>query len=319
MPAEHVLSDYLQLSSKTSTFVSIDVVGSTAIKSGENEQDVIYTFLAYHKMVSQATHHHQGEVFHIAGDGIVCRFELPDDATALALEIIENLTSFNKKQNHLSHPMSVRIGVHTGEVLESQALSSGQLISHTLDVTAKLQRSATTDRIRLSETTVNQLIQRPEGMQRVGWDSALGLNVYEAGKGPKGAVALGQLPARPKILIVEQELDEVVKLKKTLFVRRQDALPVYNQSQAVMCIGSWQPHLILISIELPWNQGWDLLRELRSKSQLSDVPIIAMSRQTTGNVIERSFTLGANGFLTKPLEEQQIAKRVETVMREFYL
>ena len=67
MPPDQALSDYLKLSAKTSTFVSIDVVGSTQVKTGQNEQDIIYTFLAYHKLASDLAYTHHGEVCSIAG------------------------------------------------------------------------------------------------------------------------------------------------------------------------------------------------------------------------------------------------------------
>src|SRR5690349_271477 len=101
MDGPAALSDYLNLSSKTSTFVSLDVVGSTALKAGENEQDIIYTFLAYHKLVSQLAYTLHGEVINITGDGIMCRFQIPDDAVRLAVAILNEIPTFNKKQNHL--------------------------------------------------------------------------------------------------------------------------------------------------------------------------------------------------------------------------
>src|SRR5450755_2790760 len=108
------LSDFLNLSSKTSTFISIDVVGSTALKTAENDQDIIYTFLSYHKLVSQLTYDHHGEVFNITGDGLMCRFQRADDAAHLAQAVLRDLPTFNKKQNRLSHPLRLRVGVHTG-------------------------------------------------------------------------------------------------------------------------------------------------------------------------------------------------------------
>src|SRR3984893_7273950 len=101
MDSNSNLSDLLQLSSRTSTFVSVDVVGSTAIKTGQNEQDIIYTFLAYHKLVSDLAYTHHGEVTNITGDGIMCRFQRAEDAAALVQNLLGQLSSFNKKQNRL--------------------------------------------------------------------------------------------------------------------------------------------------------------------------------------------------------------------------
>jgi class 3 adenylate cyclase/CheY-like chemotaxis protein len=318
MESGPALSDYLNLSSRTSSFVSIDVVGSTALKTGENEQDIIYSFLAYHKLVSQLTYDHHGEVFHITGDGIMCRFQRPGDAAGLAQAILRELVTFNKKQNRLRRPVSLRIGVHTGEVTESNALSPGQLISHTIDVTAKVQRGAPPDHARFSEATLSELKDK-NAYHRIGWDAALGMNIFEYTDTSAARASKRDLPNPARILILEQELDEIIRLKKTLGSERYDALAVYTQNQAALCMTSWRPHLIILSMDLPWETGWELLTMLRADASFSSIPMISMSRQTTGEIIQKCFKMGANGFLQKPLDPQQILKRSEMVMREFYL
>ena len=86
------LSDFLNFSSKTATFMSIDVVGSTTLKSGEIEQDIIYTFLAYHKLVTQIAYQLHGQVMSISGDGIMLRFERAEDAVNAAQNLITLLS-----------------------------------------------------------------------------------------------------------------------------------------------------------------------------------------------------------------------------------
>src|SRR3989344_1666751 len=121
MATPAALSEYADLFSKTSTFVSIDVVDSTALKTGENEQDVIYTFLSYQKLVRELAYTHHGEIATISGDGMMCRFERADDAAAAVQNILRETPSFNKRQNRLSRPFDLRLGVNTGQVYESQS------------------------------------------------------------------------------------------------------------------------------------------------------------------------------------------------------
>lgn len=320
MPPQQALSDYLNLSAKTSTFVSIDVVGSTQVKTGQNEQDIIYTFLAYHKIVSDLAYARHGEVIHITGDGMMCRFQRAEDAVGLVQDLLAQLPSFNKKQNHLTRPLLLRAGVHTGEVYESQSLTSGQMISKTLDITAKLQQGAEPNHAHFSEATLSLLGEKPKTFRRLGWNAALGTNVYDYSEGgDSGAVQGNKLPEPARVLAIEPELSEIAKLKKTLFGSRYDSFTVFNQNQAALAIGSWPPHIILLSLDLPWQTGWEFLTSLRADPHMSHVPIVAMSRQTTGDTVQKSFKIGANGFLRKPLDEQQILKRVEMVLREFYL
>src|SRR4051794_10091801 len=110
MESNAALTGYAELFSKTSTFVSIDVVDSTALKSGENEQDVIYTFLSYHKLIRELAYEHHGELITISGDGVMCRFERGDDAAAVVAHILASLLAFNKRQNRLSRGFALRLG-----------------------------------------------------------------------------------------------------------------------------------------------------------------------------------------------------------------
>src|SRR4051812_47488319 len=119
----------MDLTARTGTFVSIDVVESTALKSGENEADVIYTFLGYHKRIRELSYLHHGEIINISGDGIMCRFQVADDAAEAVADILADLPAFNKRHNRLSGAFRLRLGVNTGAVYESQAQAPGQLIS----------------------------------------------------------------------------------------------------------------------------------------------------------------------------------------------
>ncbi|OGR89561.1 MAG: hypothetical protein A2992_03945 [Elusimicrobia bacterium RIFCSPLOWO2_01_FULL_59_12] len=313
------LSGVADLFSKTSTFVSIDVVDSTSLKSGENEQDVIYTFLTYHKMVRELAYTHHGEIATISGDGMMCRFERADDAAAAVQNILRETPSFNKRQNRLSRPFALRLGVNTGQVYESQSMAAGQLISHTIDVAAKLQQSSLPNQARFSQETVNALIQASLPLARLGWDVNLKTTAYQYTGVEDTRVVQRTLPSPVKILLVEDDLSDLMKLRKLLWARRQEPLPAFTPPQAALCTLAWKPHVILASTDLAWDAGWELLKALRSDHQASHIPVIMMSQQTTGETVEKCFGLGANGFLRKPIEEQQVAKRVDMVLREFYL
>jgi class 3 adenylate cyclase/CheY-like chemotaxis protein len=319
MEPPQTLPEYLNLQAKTSTFVSIDVVGSTTLKTGENEQDIIYTFLGYQKLVSQLTLVHQGEVIHIAGDGLMCRFAQPAQAARAAKAILEAMPPFNRRQNHLSRPIAIRVGVHTGEVLQTEAQSSGQIISQTLDLTAKLQQYAPTNTARFSEATVSQIKDLEFTLAKAGWDARLQMQVYEYRGSDASAAAQRRLPESVRVLIVEQELDDLIKLRKVLWSRQHDAMPVFSPYQATLAVQTWKPHLILLSVDLPWDAGWEMLRDFRLQDAMSSIPILVLSGQSTGQSIERAFNKGGNGFLGKPLDEKQILKRVEMALREFYL
>ena len=313
------LPGYADLLSKTSTFVSIDVVDSTSLKSGENDQDIIYTFLTYHKLIRELAYQHHGEIITISGDGVMCRFERANDAASAVQHILQSLSDFNKRQNRLSRPFALRLGVNTGQVYESQSLAAGQLISHTIDVAAKLQQTCAANQALFSQETVSALGEPHLPLVRRGWEAHLKTTSYSYTGKDAAPTAPRALPQPVRILLVEDDLPELMRLRTILWTRRHETLAVYTPAQAALCTMTWKPHVILASGDLPWNAGWDLLKGLRSDSQASQIPVIMMSQQTTGETIEKSLGWGANGFLRKPLEESQIVKRVDMVLREFYL
>jgi len=316
---EPSLADLVSSDSRTSTFVSIDVLGSTQLKAGENEQDIMATFLNYHKQVKDLAYTHHGDVISITGDGMLCRFQRPEDGVHMAEGILLELALFNKKQNRLTKPMHLRMGIHTGEVRELQGVSSGQWISPTLDCTAKLQQNAPADTIRLSEATHLLLKDERTLFARVGWDAELQMNVFEYRPGTHNAPLMKKLPERARLLVVDADLDDLACLKKALFGRSHEVMTAYTAAQASFITNHWKPHAVLLSMDLPWDSGWNTLGDWRANSALSGMPIVALSRATQDNVIQKSFKMGANGFVRKPLEAQQVLKRLELVLREFYL
>jgi twitching motility two-component system response regulator PilH len=312
-------AEYANFLSKISTFVSLDVVDSTSLKAGESDQDVIYTFLSYHKMIRELVYAHHGEIATISGDGIMCRFERADDAAAAIEHLLQMIPDFNKRQNRLSLPFNLRVGANTGQVYEGQGLTPGQLISHTIDVAAKLQQACPPNQALMSQETFDQLKQTRLPLTRLGWDAKLKTTAYQYAGTRQAQSAPRALPKPVKILVVEDDLPELIRLKKVLWARHHDPLPVYTSAQAALCTSAWRPHVIMLSAELPWDTGWQLLKALRSDPKASSIPVIVMSQQSTGETVEKCFGLGANGFLRKPFEEQHIVKRVDMVLREFYL
>jgi DNA-binding response OmpR family regulator len=74
-----------------------------------------------------------------------------------------------------------------------------------------------------------------------------------------------------------------------------------------------RPDLIVLDIMLPGYNGLEILRELREKHQ--DVPVLILSaRDTLDNKVE-GLELGADDYLTKPFELEELLARTEAMLR----
>lgn len=95
-------------------------------------------------------------------------------------------------------------------------------------------------------------------------ERAASTHVFQyAAHGGASAQALRKMPEPARILIVERELDQISKLKKTLFGSAYEAFTVFNQNQATLAISNWSPHLIISSLDLDWKTGWEFLSAAR--------------------------------------------------------
>lgn len=72
----------------------------------------------------------------------------------------------------------------------------------------------------------------------------------------------------------------------------------------------YSPLLILLDIQMPGINGYEILKELKSDPFLKEVPIVILSGLANKYPIAKAFGLGADGYLTKPLNLQKLEQFV---------
>lgn len=75
------------------------------------------------------------------------------------------------------------------------------------------------------------------------------------------------------------------------------------------------PHLILLDINLPYDDGFKICTEIRS---FSNVPIIFVTSRDTNIDELMSITLGGDDFITKPYNPQILLARINSVLKRVY-
>jgi len=62
-----------------------------------------------------------------------------------------------------------------------------------------------------------------------------------------------------------------------------------------------RPDIILLDLNLPRKSGLDVLREIKGNNDLKIIPVAVISTSDTDKDIEKSYALGANCYITKPV------------------
>lgn len=76
-----------------------------------------------------------------------------------------------------------------------------------------------------------------------------------------------------------------------------------------------QPELILLDINMPGMDGYNVLEILKAEANLNDVPIIALSAKAMPRDIKRGLTAGFNDYLTKPINVVQFFEVIDKSLR----
>lgn len=79
------------------------------------------------------------------------------------------------------------------------------------------------------------------------------------------------------------------------------------------------PKLILLDLNMPGLNGFELLRQLRSTPSFTQIPVVIFT--TSSNELDRqkSLTAGANGFLTKPTTYDDLSRVAQSLSQQWVL
>lgn len=119
---------------------------------------------------------------------------------------------------------------------------------------------------------------------------------------------------KQKILIVDD--DENIAELISLYLTKEcfDTMMVHDGYDALTAFESYKPNLILLDLMLPGMDGYQICREIRSKS---NVPIIMLSAK--GEIFDKvlGLELGADDYVIKPFDSKELVARVKAVLRRY--
>ncbi len=71
-------------------------------------------------------------------------------------------------------------------------------------------------------------------------------------------------------------------------------------------------HLVLLDVEMPGMSGLEVLQRLRATKSRTELPVIMVTARSGGDDVVEALTLGANDYVTKPVDFQVAVARIET-------
>lgn len=117
-----------------------------------------------------------------------------------------------------------------------------------------------------------------------------------------------------KIFVVEDEPDISGLLVKILEGANYRVIQAFSGTEAGLLLEKETPDLILLDLMLPGMSGEELLREIREKRH-SNVPVLIISAKDTLRDKVALLQSGADDYITKPFEPEEVLARIQAALR----
>ena len=117
-----------------------------------------------------------------------------------------------------------------------------------------------------------------------------------------------------RIVYVEDNEDNVFMLTKRLKRKGYDVVVATDGAQGIETVRRENPALVLMDLGLPVLDGWEAIRQLKSASETSDIPIIALSAHAMAPDRKRAFDAGCDDFDTKPVDMPRLLEKIEALL-----
>lgn len=117
-----------------------------------------------------------------------------------------------------------------------------------------------------------------------------------------------------RLLIVEDDPDVGTGLEDYFSIKGYEVERVMDGKEAVQKITMLPPYdVVLLDVMLPDKDGFEVLREVRKSGV--DSPIIMLTAKSESKHKLRGFDLGADDYVTKPFDAEELAARVQAVLQ----
>jgi len=156
---------------------------------------------------------------------------------------------------------------------------------------------------------------------REGLLSRAGEALTKAGSAGRNGVFYFPRPAaapqedRPRVLVVDDDRRNVKLMGSYLLPQGYEVLPAYGGEEALSLLAHTEVDLMLLDIMMPGLDGYEVCKRIKSRDATRLVPVILITALDDSRSKVRGIEAGADDFLTKPANREELLARSRALIR----
>ena len=118
-----------------------------------------------------------------------------------------------------------------------------------------------------------------------------------------------------RILIVEDNPLNRLLVHDILELRGHEVMEAATVDEARGALSAVRPDLVLLDVQIPGGGGEAVIREVRARADLANLPVVAVTSLAMPGDRERLLSIGFQGYLSKPIDTRTFGPAIESYLR----
>ena len=119
-----------------------------------------------------------------------------------------------------------------------------------------------------------------------------------------------------RILVVEDQEDNRRIVRDLLLASGYQLIEAMTGEEGLKMATTEKPDLILMDIQLPGMDGYEVTRRIKAKPELKHIPIIVVTSYALSGDDKKAFDAGCNGYVTKPFSPRVLLAKIREFLPE---
>ena len=123
-------------------------------------------------------------------------------------------------------------------------------------------------------------------------------------------------PTKNKILYIDDDDNNGNLMKRVLEAEGYRVIEAEDGVKGIASVKSVIPDLVLMDINLPQMDGYEVTMRLKQIPSMAKVPVIAMTAHVMKGDREKTIAAGCDGYISKPIDIDSLSEQIATYLRE---